>query len=175
MSGGELYFMMDETNAILAKPTSEKKLAFMRLLVANPNIVSIINNPNIETPDDLINQNIFPRLKVDFVATDASTYIGLKLDYPNITENEDYKDCVVTFMIISHISDIAVESQNGASKTDLLGEEITKMFNFNYKLGFTLKLIKDTEDPFNEKYYYRRLTFKTIDYNDIDNKVNNGV
>lgn len=153
--------------------TSQKKIQFMKLLINNPRIVELIDNNNIETPDDLINQNIFPRLKVDFTAEDASTYIGIKIDYPNITSNDVFKNCIVTFMIISHVGQI--KTNTGDSRTDLLAEEITKMFNFNYNLGFTLKLIKDVENPFDENHYYRALSFKTIDYNSLENKINNGV
>ena len=47
-------------------------------------------NKNIskDSPDDLIYVNIFPYLKVDYTVQEAGTYIGVKLEYPNIDNNE---------------------------------------------------------------------------------------
>jgi len=153
--------------------TSERKNEFIRLLYSNPTIFTIIDSATAETGIDLVNTNIFPRLKIDFTIEDAGTYIGLKIDYPSITSNEDLKNCVITFMIISHINHI--QTATGDSRTDLLAEEIIKMFNFNYDSEFTLKLEKDVEDPFDKNFYYRRLTFSTLAINSLDNKMNNGV
>jgi len=169
LSGGELLIMA----IIESKTTSQKKQEFMHLLADNPTIFALLDNPNAEIGDDLINHNIFPRLKINFTATDASTYIGIKIDYPSITSNSAIKDCVITFMIISHKDHISTIW--GDSRTDLIAEELIKMFNFNYKLGYTLKLVKDMEDPFDVNYYYRRVTFATEDTNSIGNKLNNGV
>jgi len=157
----------------MAKTTSERKNEFIKLLYSNPTIFTLIDSSTAETGIDLVNHNIFPRIKIDFTIDDAGTYIGLKIDYPSITSNDTVKNCVVTFMILSHVKHI--QTLTGDSRTDLLAEEIIKMFNYNYDSQFTLKLEKDLEDPFNENFYYRRLTFSTLAINSIENKLNNGV
>lgn len=153
--------------------TSERKNEFIRLLYSNQNIFDLIDSSTAETGIELVNTNIFPRIKINFTVDDAGTYIGVKIDYPSITSNDVFKNCVVTFMIISHINHI--QTPSGDSRTDLLAEEIIKMFNFNYDSEFTLKLEKDIEDPFDKDFYYRRLTFSTLAINSLDNKINNGI
>lgn len=156
-----------------SKPTSEKKKMLMKLLVKNQKIVDLIDNKTIETPQELINQNIFPRLKIDFTLTDASTYIGMKIDYPSVvSRNNAFKNCVITFLILSHVNHI--KTVMGDSRTDLLAEELIDMFNFNNQLGFTIQLSKDIEDPFDKTYYYRRLTFTVVDQNSTENMLNFG-
>lgn len=145
------------------------------MLCDNPNIVTLLDNKDINYPYDLINVNIFPRLKVSFTQNETLNYIGLKIDYPSITSNEDLKNCTITFMIISNMN--CIQAPTGESRTDLIAEELIKMFNWNYKLGFTLKLVSDMENPLpsNTDYYYRILQFKTLEKNSIGNKLNNGV
>jgi len=153
-----------------SKKTSELKQEFIQLLINNDIIKNLLNT-EIETADELINTQIFPRLKVDYDSTnDAKTYIGMKLDYPSITNNDAIKNCTLTFMILSHVNDI--RTTTGDSRTDLLAEEITSIFNFNRKISFTFKLVEDVENPYDTNYYYRRLKFEFYAANSLENMLN---
>ena len=156
--------------ASMSKTTSELKQEFIQMLINNGTIVNLLNS-GIETPDELINVQIFPRLKVKYDSTnDARTYIGMKLDYPSITNNDAIKNCSLTFMIISNNGDL--KTTTGDSKVDLLAEEIIKMFNFNHNIMFTFKLSRDIENPYDENFYYRRLEFETQAANSLQNMLN---
>ena len=155
------------------KTTSQLKDDFIHLLVEKEKIVELIDNPKVDTGSDLINKNVFPMIKVNFV-DEAGTYIGLKVDYPRISDNSVVKDYVLIIMIVSNIDHII--TQNGDNRNDLLAEEIIEMLNYNYDIGFTLKLVSDVENPLdNIKYYYRKLSFTSQTTNSLDNKLNNGV
>lgn len=149
--------------------TSKRKRKFMMMLAEDETIFNILDSKSAEYPDDLINTNIFPQIKIDFPSQEVASYIGLKIDYPSICDNELYKNYRLTIMIISNYAHL--KTQTGDSRTDLLGEEIVRVLNWNNELGFRLKLISDVEDPLNENFYYRRLTFKSIIYNSLDNKL----
>lgn len=157
------------------KTSSQKKKDLIKLLIDNSKIVEIIDNQdsNYDTPDYLINRNIFPFAKIDFTPKDAGTYIGIKINYPRISKNITIKECVISFVIISHNNHNTVLT--GEARTDLIAEEIINMFNHNHDLGFTVNLLSDIEDPLNETHYYRKLDFKTEITNSLDNLYNNGV
>ena len=100
------------------------KNAFANLLISNQNIVSLIDSNKIVYPDDLLGTHIFPILKIDFTEQEVGTYLGLNISYPNICNNELYKNYVLTVLIVSHNNHIAVGND---SRVDLLGEEITTL------------------------------------------------
>ena len=140
-------------------------------MVNSPNLVNLIDNPNIsaDNPDDLIYTNIFPYLKVDYTIQEAGTYIGIKLEYPDINDNELYKDVILTFLIVS--ANGCLKVPGGYSRTDLIAEELLSLFNWSSDLGFKIKLYAEKEDPVNENFYYRRLTFESVAPNSVENGV----
>lgn len=153
--------------------TSKRKKKIMTMLVSNEKIFKLIDNKDIsfEYCDDLINKNVFPHIKVNFTSQETETYIGIKIDYPSICNNEIYKNYRLTVMILSNNSHL--KTHTGESRTDLLGEEIIKVFNWREDLGFRVELISDTEDPFDTNFYYRRLIFKSIASNSMNGGIKN--
>lgn len=153
-------------------PSLKRKI--MMTLASDSKIFELLDNQSIDkdSPDDLIYVNIFPYLKVDYTIQEAGTYIGVKLEYPKIDENEIYKDAQLTFLVVS--ANRHIKTSDGYARTDLIGEEILKIFNWNDHFGFTLKLVGDTEDPVDENFYYRKLVFKSVSPNSMKNgdKVN---
>ena len=140
-------------------------------MINSPTLVSLIDNPtiNADNPDDLIYTNIFPYLKVDYTVQEAATYIGIKLEYPDINDNEIYKDAILTFLIVSANGHLKVPG--GYSRTDLIAEELLSLFNWSDELGFKIKLYAEKEDPVNENFYYRRLIFESVSPNSVENGV----
>lgn len=151
-------------------PTSKRKKRFMMMMANDEEIFKLLDNPDAEYPDDLIGVNIFPQIKVDFTEQETRSYIGVKLDYPSICKNELYKNYVLTVMVISnnrHLKD----PKTGYSRVDMIAERVTNLLNWNNEVGFTIELVSDIEDPLNEKFYYRRLVFKSL----ISNSLEDGV
>lgn len=155
-------------------PTTLLKKKFMTMIVSDETIFKAIDNKKAEYPDDLFGnkvcpQSVFPQIKIDFTEQEAGTYIGIKIDYPSICENELYKDYILTIMIISNNSHL--KSPNGFNRTDIIAEALIRLFNWNRSIGFTLELISDVEDPLDLKHYFRKLRFKSISSNSITNGV----
>lgn len=155
-------------------PTSELKRKIMMKLAKDPKIFELIDNRDIdpETPDDLIYNNIFPYTKVDHTVQEVGTYICIKLDYPKINRNEIYKNAELTFFIICNTNCMKV--RGGFSRTDVIGERIIEMFDWNSELGFRIELVNEAENPIDENFYYRRLIFRSVSPNGMKNgnKVN---
>lgn len=150
--------------------TSKRKKRFMMMMAEDEEIFKLLDNPDAEYPDDLIGVNIFPQIKIDFTEQETRSYIGVKLDYPSICKNELYKNYVLTVMIISnnrHLKD----PKTGNSRVDMIAERVTDLLNWNHEYGFRIELVSDIEDPLNEKFYYRRLVFKSLVSNSLENGV----
>ena len=149
--------------------TSSLKRKIMMMLANNTDIFELFDNNTIDkdTPDDLIYVNIFPYLRVDYTVQEAGTYIGVKLEYPNIDTNEIYKDTQLTFLTVS--ANRHLKTDGGYARTDLISEKILEIFNWNSFLGFKIKLVSDTEDPVDENFYYRKLIFKSVSPNSMRN------
>lgn len=148
--------------------TSQLKRSFMKMLYEDEIMVQLIDDKTIEYPDDLIGTHIFPRLKVDFTEQEVGSYIGLKIDYPDICTNELYKNYILTLLFISHNGHSFYQ---GSNRVDLMGEESIKLFNWNEKFGFRLELKSDREYVLDKKYYARELMFASI----VSNGMVNGV
>ncbi len=155
------------------KTTSKMKDDFIRILTNDDRIVELLDNPNIETGDELIDKNIFSWLKINFTVSEVGTYIGLKVDYPSITSNKAIKNYNLTFLILSHNKHMPLRV--GGNRVDALSQRIIELFNFNNSLGYTLSLSSDIEDPYNTDFYYRKLKFVSETTNSIPNILNNGV
>lgn len=149
--------------------TSTLKRKIMMMLASNPDIFELIDNKTIDrdTPDDLIYVNIFPYLKVDYTIQEAGTYIGVKLEYPDMNSNEIYKDTQLTFLVVS--ANTHLKTDGGYARTDLITEKILENFNWNSVLGFKIKLVSDTEDPVDENFYFRKVVFKSVSPNSMKN------
>lgn len=147
--------------------TSQRKNKLMMLLAEDETIFKLLDNKSVEFPDELIYKNIFPQIKIDFTVQETQTYICLKIDYPSICNNELYKNYILTVMILSNNAHL--KTLDGYSRTDLLGEEIIKILNWNNDMGFRMKVISDVEDPFDKNFYYRKLVFESIVSNSMVN------
>lgn len=152
---------------------SEIKRKVMLAMCNSEKIVSLIDNKDIEYPDDLIDTNIFPYLKIDYTVQDAGTYIGVAVDFPTINRNEIYKDMRLTILIVVSNGKMRMDGgeNSGMCRTDLIAEELMNALDWNTFLGFKLRLYADREDVFNESFYCRKLVFTSVS----DNGIKNGV
>lgn len=142
--------------------TSVTKHKLLQMFAKDDTIFNLINNKSnmIEYPEDLIGINLFPYLKVDYTVEESGTFIGVKIEYPNVNQsNYTYKDTRITILIVCDNKSLATNS--GYIRTDLVAERIVELLNYNRYFGYELRLVSDSEDPLNEKYYYRKLIFKS--------------
>jgi hypothetical protein len=139
----------------------------MGLLIQNPNIVEVLDVPDLIKPDDLIYTHIFPYLKIPKIQITTETYITMSLNTTKVTKNKAYKDFILMFCIYSH--EAKMQTDYGGTRNDVLGGEIVQMFAWNDKIGFDLELISDKEDIYSETYHRRTIVFQTITSNSMQN------
>jgi len=155
----------------MAATTSTVKREIMLKLANDPKIFELINNPTIdpENPDDLIYVNIFPYLKVNYTIQEVGTYIGVKIDYPVINDNEIWKNAEMTISIIC--ANGAMKAKGGLSRTDLISERIIELLQWNRDYGCRIELISEKENPVDENFYYRKMVFGFFAPNGMKNGV----
>ena len=155
----------------MATTTSSFKREIMMKLANDKRIFELINNPHIDldNPDDLIYVNIFPYLKVDYTIQEVGTFIGVKLDYPYINNNEIWKDAELTISIIC--ANEAMKADGGLSRTDLISERIIELLQWNGDYGCRIELISEKENPVDNNYYYRKMVFGFFAPNGMKNGV----
>ena len=148
--------------------TSELKLRFIGDLIANEEVVSLIDYANKGTyPEDLIYTHIFPFWKVDRgTLQDVGAYVGLKIDYPNVAANDLYKNFRLSVLILCHHSIMKVEKKNG-TRIDLLGEILGQMWTWDKSGEFQLELLSDKEDVMSEDYLCRTMVFASRTSNNV--------
>ena len=79
----------------------KQKIASM--LINNEDIVRLINNTDIESPEELIGENIFNFMRYPDSVEHEITYICFEVEVPKISNtNYLFKQLVITFYVITH-------------------------------------------------------------------------
>ena len=117
--------------AYLEEVMTVKNDIINKLINSKP-IVDTINNASVDSPSDLIGQNIFRDLYIPDTASEAKTYICLGVFVTKIT-NQLIKYLDLHFWIFTHqsIMDTGLEY----SRVDKLQSEIDKLMNGSYQFG----------------------------------------
>jgi hypothetical protein len=117
--------------AYLEEVMTVKNDIINKLINSKP-IVDTINNTSVDSPSDLIGQNIFRDLYIPDTASEAKTYICLGVFVTKIT-NQLIKYLDLHFWIFTHqsIMDTGLEY----SRVDKLQSEIDKLMNGSYQFG----------------------------------------
>lgn len=151
--------------------TSQLKRKIMLKLAQDPTIFELIDNKDIDKEDceDLIYTNIFPYVRVNYTVQEVGSYICVKLNYPEVNNNEIFKNAELYFYVICNNG--CLKTKSGYSRTDLIAERILELFDWNSELGFRLELASEREDPIDDNFYYKRLTFKSFSPNGVKNGV----
>lgn len=147
---------------------STAKRKIMQKLVQDEQIQKLIDNKDIEYPEDLIYSNIFPYLKIDNTLQESKICLGMEVDFPKrISSNIAFKEVQISFLGICKNDFLKMD--NGYSRLDLLMERICELINWNSWLGFKFDLVSDYGKPYDDKFYLRELTFRTIGNNSMVN------
>lgn len=138
-----------------------------------PDIIEMLDNENVDPdcPDTAENVCIFPYIKIPGTQEQVGTFIGVKADCSSISDNELYKNVLLTVVVICSVEKIFVKGQKGI-RTDIIAGDISELLNWNDTFGFGMKLVSETEGVYeNPSYYAKTLKFKAIRSNDIYNGV----
>ena len=110
----------------------ENKNKIIKLLINSEKIVETINNTTIETPDELVGQNIFRNLFIPDTQAEAKTYICFDI-YTNKVVDKLIKKADIHFWIFCHqsVSDTGL----GYTRVDYIQSQIDRIMNGNYNFG----------------------------------------
>lgn len=103
----------------------------LRAFVGNENIVTYINNANIDDPVDLIGENIFPNPYIPDTQSEAKNYICMDIYVPRVKDML-FKDVQIVVNIFSHKNS---STYKGKSRVDLINIEVDKILNGNFDFG----------------------------------------
>ena len=139
------------------------------MLINCPEIVELINNTEIEEPEDLIGENVFNFIRYPFSIEEEITYIAFEVDVPKVYSDRNYlfKQLTITFYIVSHERLMPTEDVSGGVRNDLISAHIDKLFNGYSGIGKRkLQLISNVAQAISTKHRCRIMTFAAEDLND---------
>lgn len=139
------------------------KQQIMSMLINNDEIVRLINNPEINESEDLINENIFYFLRVPEAPEEEKTYICIEVDIPDTSSiyNNMMRELVVTVYIITHEN---LMNTPMGTRTDLLSAEIDKILSSQRVIGKTkMELLTNVANGIGVKHRCRIMTFTVMD------------
>lgn len=143
------------------------KQLIMSALINNERIVALIGNNEVESPEDLVDENLFDYIRIPCAIEEEKTFIAFEVDVPRINRsNEEYlKKLVITFYVITH--ERLMRTQEGGTRIDILAAEIDKMFTGSQMFGTQpLEIMSNTANGVSVKHRCRILTFKAEDWID---------
>lgn len=152
----------------MIEKASTTKRKIIQKIVQDKKIQELIENKDIEYPEDLIYSNIFPYLKIDDTILESKISLGIEVDFPKrIGKNNSFKEVQISFLGIC--KNDFLKMNNGYSRLDLLMERICELLNWNSWLGFKFDLVSEYGKPYNDKFYSRELIFNTVGNNNMIN------
>ncbi len=137
------------------------------VLVNDDEIVRLLNDTDIETPDELIGKRIFNFMRYPFAVEEEVSYIAFEVEIPKYNNvNKLFKKLMITFYVVSHERLMPTDDPLGGTRNDLLAARIDKLFNGYRGIGKTpLELISNTADAVSVKHRRRILVFYADDIN----------
>lgn len=136
------------------------------MLINEPNIVKLINNKEIEEPEDLIGENVLNYIRYPDAPEEEVCYICFEVDVPERYSDKNYlfKKLVLTFYIVSHERLMPTDDSSGGTRNDLIAAYIDKLFNGYKGIGKSkLELISNVASSISTKHRCRIMTFAADD------------
>lgn len=136
------------------------------LFIESEKLVNLlINGDNIQTPDDLIGENIFTYNRIPQLNVDMKTYITISINVPSTSYNDIMKNLRYTINIISR-DDLMKVKGTRTNRVDLIASILDKLLNENSNFGVgKLKLMSSVEGVLEGNFPYRTLSFSVEDLN----------
>lgn len=160
---------------MIVSDVTKYKNKIMNKICSSPDIVTLINNPNItiDNSDEMKNVNAFSYMKIPNTSLAVKNYICFDFNAKSSSYNDLYKNVTINVACICHEGEINTMWGN---RHDILGGVILETFNWSNILGLQLELVSDVENILEKEYHVRTLTFKNLTLNSIKNGVKvNGV
>lgn len=144
------------------------KSKLMDRLINIPDIFTLIDNPDIATPTEMINQNIYSFIKIPNTTLQVKNYICFDYNSKEFTKNPLLKNVTINLTVVCHEDNIKTDWGN---RHDVLAGIITDSFTWSDFLGFELEFVSDTESVLENVYHLRTLQFRNITQNSLENGV----
>ena len=154
--------MIRDINA-LEDDISLTKRIIENVLYNDPDIVELIDNPNIdpECPEDLVYENLFPFIKIPGIQDESKNFICYEVDdMADISRNDRMKQQIIQFVVFVH-KDL-IKTKYGAPRHDMFSYVIRDLFNRSHLFGHELKLVQSKGGITDSNYYTRTLKFQLI-------------
>ena len=134
-------------------------------LCKDMDIIDALNNPELKhsnaEPDEYINVNIFPFIRIPGTQDKVKNYICFSVDdMESYKYNEAMKVQYIQFVVFCHEQNINTEY--GMARHDLLGYLIRDIFNWSNIIGLQLKLVYNQEGVTDTNYSSRTLKFEAV-------------
>jgi len=155
---------------MVVSDNTQYKSKIMDQLINMPDIVTLINNPDITYSNRgaLKNINIFSRPKISGFTSEIKNYICFDFNSRTNPSNKVLKNISFNLMIICHENDIDTDYGN---RHDAIDGVIIDAFNWSDFLGFELELVSDVEGILETEYHTRTLQFRNLTPNSLSNGV----
>ena len=137
-----------------------KKRLIEKILYSDEDIVEVLDNPNIdpESPEDLVNENIFGFIRIPGTQDTSKNFITFSVDDKEKSpSNSVMKVQTIQFVVFVHKNHM--KTQYGMERHDLLGYLIRDIFNLSNKLGPQMELVSNREYVTDTDYLTRTLKF----------------
>lgn len=160
---------MNRDIQIVKDDVIEMKRLIKQKLIADPDILEALNNPNIDidSPDEFLDQNIFGFIRIPKTQDEIRNFICFTVDDIEADRmNEAMKTQYIKFNVICHLSDM--KTKYGIDRHDLIGYLIRENFNWTNIFGLQFKLITNKESTVDSDYYCRTLQFEATKPNSLN-------
>ena len=143
------------------------KRKIKQTLIEDEDIMEALNVSNIDSPDELLDRNIYGFIRIPQTQDTVKNFICFTVD--DIEENrfnEVMKTQYIQFNCICHLDDM--KTKYSIDRHDLLGYLVRDIFNWTNMFGLQFKLIYNKESTIDSDYYCRTLKFEATKPNSLN-------
>lgn len=147
----------------------EMKRLIKRKLIADPDILETLNNPDIDidSPDEFLDNNIYGFIRIPTTQDTVRNFICFTVDdIEDHQYNSHFKVQQIQFVCICHLEDM--KTDYGIDRHDLLGYLVRDVFNWSNDFGQQFKLVYNKESTIDSDYYCRTLKFERDTTNSLN-------
>lgn len=145
----------------------EFKLTLIRKLIGNNEIFKLLDpNGELEYPDDLIYENIFPYNRMPDTEQEVKTYVTLQVNAVSLPKRNDItRNVAIVVRVYTHAQLMRVPGNN-SDRIDLLSAKIDEILNESNDFGIGyVQLESNTEHVLDSKHFFREMVFTTDSLN----------
>lgn len=147
----------------------EMKRLIKQKLIADPDILEALHNPNIDedSPDEFLDTNIFGFIRIPTTQDTVRNFICFTVDdIEDHRYNTHMKVQQIQFNCICHLDDMKTDF--GIDRHDLLSYLVRDVFNWSNDFGKQFKLVYNKESTIDSDYYCRTLKFERDTTNSLN-------